>query len=337
MILFIRINTIVMHVYIHVYIYYVYIKVLCCGICIYMYMPAELIKQEKKKLTDLQASHEITSKDKGDSLLNVDHKLLRQLVMSSITQLAEIAYDVGSLDQETDSDLDRIDDSDMEVGGGDLRTARSDASRREQQPPPEGGEVRGHQRKGVRSEVKVHGDIDGAEDVEKVSDKMKKMADNVKNDGKDSALESLLANLAVTAQYIESLENEGDENTPSTELQEEVSGTHQEPSEDDDHEFDGGSSDGDEAVRGPPTLESGREASGTSGSDTHKSPDKGRRSVSSEILAASGLEMEEEEEEEFELDPELVKEMEQQLEETLAKQLDTKGRCITPPPLDSPS
>lgn len=307
----------------------------CTCACVYTIF-AELIRQQKEKLISLESSSDKTSEERGDSLSDNDHKLLRRLVMSSLAQLAEIAYDIGSSgsmeDQgsyEEEEDLDRIDDDDKELGAS---SWSRDNSKSERQQSTTLGREASREREPVGSEVKVHRDVD-TEEVEKVSDKMKKMANDVKNTGKDSALESLLANLAVTAQFIESLENEDEDPSSSTgrtseEASDRLEGDLKQYEDGD----EGRDTEGDMTGKGPPVVEGDRETGRTSvsGADGDAMGDRAPRSasISSEILAASGLEesaKEKEGEEEFELDPELVREMEQHLEEALAKQLDTKG------------
>ena len=264
-----------------------------------------------------------------ESLLSGDHLLLRQLVMSSITQLAEIAYDTGTFGlgaREDKRELDEIDDDDKEVAGTSLQS--SSITER-------WSSLAGRSRsKGQGSEDRVQGgeQEETKDGGRRVSEKMKRMAEDVKSTGKGSALESLLSNLAVTAQYIESLEGNnrkgGPSNTDNDEAAPDETGepgdvpNGEKPSRVNSKLTD--KDDKDASAKGPPPLESNiRETRTVSGAGS--TSDDGRtvgRSISSESLAASE---EEKDEEELELDPEAVREVEQQLQEALARQFDTNG------------
>jgi hypothetical protein len=85
-----------------------------------------LIRQQKEKLKVLSKDTSGAGRREKESLLSSDHLLLRQLVMSSITQLAEIAYDTGSFGlggREGERELDEIDDDDKEVAGTSLQSS----------------------------------------------------------------------------------------------------------------------------------------------------------------------------------------------------------------------
>ena len=266
-----------------------------------------------------------------ESLLSNDHLLLRQLVMSSITQLAEIAYDTGSFGlggREGERELDEIDDDDKEVAGTSLQS--SSITER-------WSSLAGRSRsKGQSSEDRVQGDEQGGtkDGGGRVSEKMKRMAEDVKSTGKDSAaLESLLSNLAVTAQYIESLDGNnrkrGPSNTDNDEAAPDETGEPGDvPNGEEPSRVNSKLTNKDDAsAKGPPPLESNIRETRTV-SEAGSTSDDGRtvgRSISSEILAASE---EEKDEEELELDPEAVREVEQQLQEALAKQFDTNGNIL---------
>ena len=258
-----------------------------------------------------------------------NHLLLRKLVMSSITQLAEIAYDMGSLD-DIELDLDEIDEDDKEVGASSLK--RDDSS-------DEDNEKWSTSREGVSTGAGDRGqgtdDRESSQDDQKVSDKMKKMADNVRNNGHDDALESLLANLAVTAQYIESLENtqsdaklSAEDNTVPKEATDQFETG--EPGHGGQERHEHTSTASDISVKGPPPPDGSdsRRTGESEPSGDHSEYHSTRSSVSEEILAASDAELEKEEEVLEEFDSELVREIEHHLEETLAKQLNTNGQYI---------
>ncbi|CAI7989293.1 Protein OS-9 [Geodia barretti] len=286
----------------------------------------ELIRQQKEKLKVLSKDTSGAGRREKESLLSNDHLLLRQLVMSSITQLAEIAYDTGSFGlggREGERELDEIDDDDKEVAGTSLQS--SSITER-------WSSLAGRSRsKGQSSEDRVQGDEqEGTKDGGgRVSEKMKRMAEDVKSTGKDSAaLESLLSNLAVTAQYIESLDGNnrkrGPSNTDNDEAAPDETGEPGDvPNGEEPSRVSSKLTNKDDAsAKGPPPLESNIRETRTV-SEAGSTSDDGRtvgRSISSEILAASE---EEKDEEELELDPEAVREVEQQLQEALAKQFDT--------------
>ena len=94
---------------------------------------------------------------------------------------------------------------------------------------------------------------------------MKKMADDVRNTGNDDALESLLANLAVTAQYIESLEhaeNNADPQTQDNTVPEAVSDKFEtgEPGHGSQDKRNHKSTVDDLSVKGPPPAEDSRDS-----------------------------------------------------------------------------
>lgn len=289
----------------------------------YVSLTAELIRQQKEKLKVLN-DKDTSESHRGDteSLLSSNNLLLRKLVMSSITQLAEIAYGTGSLGlgEEEERELDEIDDDDKEVAGTSSRTK----GLVERQSTIVGESSS----KGQSSEDKVQGD-----ETRKVSEKMKRMAEDVKSKGKDSTLESLLSNLAVTAQYIESLEgnNGGGGDSSNIDNDDEVMADEtgepgEIPSENEQSHISSTTDEGHTSVKGPPPINSATQDQRTV-ETTGSSSGDGRaagRSISSDIHAAG--EEEEEDEEEFDLDPEVVKEVEQQLQDALAKQLDTDGK-----------
>jgi protein OS-9 len=287
----------------------------------------ELIKQQKEKLSSLQSSsdRDREEEEEEESLMIGSHQLLRKLVMSSITQLAEIAYDIGSL-EDIELDLDEIDEDDKEVGASSLK--RDSGSDEDGEMVKEGASA------GVRDRGQGAENKELSQDDQKASDKMKKMADQVKNTGRDDALQSLLANLAVTAQYIESLESTGNDAKPSDQdntVPEEASDQFEtgEPGHGDQERHEHTPASSDMSVKGPPPTDS-RGKGRTGSSEEHKSNHgeyrSTRGSVSEEFLAAD-LEEEEEVVEE-ELDSELVREMEHHLEETLAKQLNTNDVTV---------
>lgn len=260
--------------------------------------------------------------------------------MSSITQLAEIAYDTGNLElgEDDERELNEIDEEDEEFSGSYLNKDPGSGSRSTLKRG--GGLVveEGHQSSKERvkeSEV----DEEDRDGQDKVSDKMKKMAKNVKSTGRDSALESLLSNLAVTAQYIESFNDDDDNNGDSSNNENSDREKSREPKpgsrerslpgdpNDDDHS----------SVKGPaPPLMANKKARITekSNGDEEEGGVAGRR-IGREIMAASKLEREEEDEgEEDELDSEMMRDVEQQLQDILAKQFDTndvKVKIITLP------
>ena len=291
-----------------------------------VYVVVELIRQQEEKLGELQSHDDDTSDGEEESLFNANHHLLRKLVMSSITQLAEIAYDT--------SNEQNLYDSGTKVNEMDERLDASDASQQRRSDKwsnhrGEGGRIEERGSSKETEEDNRRSSHEGTDEGQKVSDKMKKMANDVKNTRRDSALESLLTNLAVTAQYIESLEDGDGTSDTSSESEEEYETGAPGDSEDDKHML---ASSSDASMKGPPPAASSSRTGANREDSTSLQGGKARhsaqRSVSSEILAASELdeeEDEEEEEDEFELDPMLVREMEQHLEETLAKQLDTKG------------
>ena len=268
-----------------------------------------------------------------------NNQLLRKLVMSSITQLAEIAYDVGSLDN-LELDLDEIDEDDTEVGASSLKKSYGDDSEKWSTHKEEGRSGHGLEGGSAGQGGKGRSEDSGSsQNGEKVSDKMKKMADNVRNTGKGDALESLLANLAVTAQYIESLEhaeNNADPQTQDNTVPEAVSDKFEtgEPGHESQDKRNHKSTVDDLSVKVPPPAEDSRDSGrrehlASQPKEDRREYQSSRGSIGEEILA----ELEEEEEEFEELDSELVREMEQHLEEALAKQLNTNGQydAVTQP------
>ena len=280
--------------------------------------PAELIRQQKEKLKVL--SSEDTSDDsrgEGVPLLNTNsHQLLKQLLMSSITQLAEIAYDTSNLGTLEAADLDEIVDDDKEVGGSSRRAGGTSDPIKRSAPVVIKNKDRSLDREGEQDEE------EGS-----VSEKMKKMADEVKNTGKDSALESLLSNLAVTAQYIESLDGNDGGGEPSNMHRDdtadgEMEGEHLE--QETSHAASSNSGEDDSSVQGPLPVHSDRDGNKVR---TSASGETGSRQDSG-ASGGEGLTASEEEEEEeggLELNSKMVREIEQQLQETLAKKLDTDG------------
>ena len=284
--------------------------------------PAELIRQQKEKLKVLSSEDTAdNSRGEGVPLLNTNsHQLLKQLLMSSITQLAEIAYDTSNLGTLEAADLDEIVDDDKEVGGSSRRTGGTSDPIKRSAPVVIKNKDRSLDREGEQDEE------EGS-----VSEKMKKMADEVKSTGKDSALESLLSNLAVTAQYIESLDGNDGGGEPSNMHRDETAdgemeGEHLE--QETSHAASSNSGEDDSSVQGPLPVHSDRDgnkvrtsASGETGS--RQDSGGSGKSISGEGLTAS--EEEEEEEGGLELNSKMVREIEQQLQETLAKKLDTDG------------
>ena len=285
--------------------------------------PAELIRQQKEKLKVLSSEDTADdSRGEGVPLLNTNsHQLLKQLLMSSITQLAEIAYDTSNLGTLEAADLDEIVDDDKEVGGSSRRTGGTSDPIKRSAPVVIKNKDRSLDGKSLEGEQD--------EEEGRVSEKMKKMADEVKSTGKDSALESLLSNLAATAQYIESLDGNDGGGEPSNMHRDETAdgemeGEHLE--QETSHTASSNSEEDDSSVQGPLPVHSDRDgnkvrtsASGETGS--RQDSGASGKSISGEGLTAS----EEEEEGGLELNSEMVREIEQQLQETLAKKLDTDG------------
>lgn len=271
--------------------------------------------------------------------------------MSSITQLAQIAseslYDAGYLEEQYDVelDLDEIDDNDKEVGAGGLKRddtsddGESDDSGRSTKFWERGAEK---QEKAAESESRRAAESESRNDIgessndQKVSNKIKKMSTNVKNNGRDRALESLLNNLAVTAEYIESLEDtETTQQARDNEVPKEIADKFEtgEPGEREKGQQEGEGAAG-ASVRGP-SVDMGQNginklrdysvSQHAEGGRAHRSSKDG---TSNEITAVSEGESEAGEmgEEEDVEDEELVREIEQQLEERLAQQLDTMGQ-----------
>ena len=267
-----------------------------------------------------------SKREKKESLLSSDHLLLRKLVMSSITQLAEMAYDTGSFkldrEEEEERELNKIDDDDKEIGGSNLKSSRRESEDGEQWSGTVGGER-------SKEDNRVEGD-DGMEEGGRVSEKMKKMAEDVKSTGRDSTLESLLSNLAVTAQYIESLEGNNDRGLPNIGHDEgapdETGEPGEVPNEDEKSRITSGTDEHDISVKGPTSqLAVGTEQTILSGRASEDSRAVGK-SVNRQILAAR--EEEGEEEDGLDMDPEVVRDMEEQLQEALAKQFDTDGKSV---------
>ena len=297
--------------------------------------------------------------------------------MKSITQLAQIAsgslYDSGYLDNpdgvdvDIELDLDEINDDDIEAAGmGNLKTGNgggeggdgekkgSLTGSREDSRLEGGG--RG-ERSGAGRRQEVRESSQDARADGRVSDKMKKMASDVKTTGRDSALESLLTNLAATAEYIESLENppQATESAHDNGIPREVADSFQtgdDSQQENTRERSGGDDDADVSrVRGPQaddenlnrvrrtdTSSSGKKyvsSKQTTDNEAAQNYGGGGTTVGSEWATAGEGEtrtedVEEEEEnvqELDQLDPELVREMEQQMEKTLGRQLDTDGQC----------
>ena len=302
--------------------------------------------------------------------------------MKSITQLAQIAsgslYDSGYLDDpdgvdiDIELDLDEINDDDIEAAGmGNLKTGNGggeggDGEKRGslagsgEDSRLEGG-GRG-ERSGAGRRQEVQESSQDARADGRVSDKMKKMASDVKTTGRDSALESLLTNLATTAEYIESLENppQATESAHDNSIPREVAKGFQ-TGDDSQHENtrersggDGDASSPDVSrVRGPQaddenlnqvrrtdTSSSGKYVSSKRTIDNEAAQNYGGggggdgTTVGSEWATAGkgegetrteNVEEEENVQELDQLDPELVREMEQQMEKTLGRQLDTDG------------
>lgn len=277
--------------------------------------------------------------------------------MSSITQLAQIAseslYDAGYLEEQYDMelDLDEIDDNDKEVGVGGLKRddtsdgGGSDDSSRTPRFWERGTE---RQERAAESESRRDAESESRNDVgessyqsndQKVSNKIKKMSSNVKNNGRDRTLESLLNNLAVTAEYIESLEDT--ETTRQANVPKEISDKFEtgEPGEREKGQQEGEGTAGDGAsVRGP-SVDMGQNgkhklrdysiSQRAEGGRGHRFSEDG---TGNEITAVGEGESEagevgEEGKEDVE-DAELVREIEQQLEESLAQHLDTMGQYI---------
>lgn len=316
----------------------------------------ELLRQQKEKLS-AQSSDDRTDKGSSGSLMSSENLLLRKLVMSSITQLAQIAseslYDAGYLEEQYDMelDLDEIDDNDKEVGAGGLKRddtsdgGGSDDSSRTPRFWERGTE---RQERAAESESRRDAESESRNDVgefsyqsndQKVSNKIKKMSSNVKNNGRDRTLESLLNNLAVTAEYIESLEDT--ETTRQANVPKEISDKFEtgEPGEREKGQQEGEGTAGDGAsVRGP-SVDMGQNgkhklrdysiSQRAEGGRGHRFSEDG---TGNEITAVGEGESEagevgEEGNEDVE-DAELVREIEQQLEESLAQHLDTMGQYI---------
>ena len=300
----------------------------------------ELIRQQKEKLRVIQGDD---TSERGsereaerDSLLSADHQFLKSLVMASITQLAEIAYEAGEFDSDREQEIENvISDNDKEVGGSRLKSSDHGGD----------GNLVGGRGRGSKGEVQEEGEESDGD--QKVSDKMKKMAKSVKKTGRDSALESLLSNLAVTAEYIESLDSDTETDESSSDDDSEMSSSDETTSLETGEPEEGyGETRGDKdtlssTAPGREALVGGRhKTTGKPTSSDDLENDSGREEtgaessrggIAREMLSALEVdrevegEEEEEEEEEFDVDSELVREMEQQLEETLARQLDTKG------------
>ena len=297
---------------------------------------------------DTSASRE----EERDTLLSSNQQLLRQLVMSSITQLAEIAYDTGNNLGQVEKDLDEIDEDDKEVGGSGQNSREMRDGIKRLPPLERSGESK------EKSSVNRAGETE-ERSSERASEKMKKMANNVKSSGRDSALESLLSNLAVTAQYIESLDSDEDGGREPSELatnensdgSTEPSQGHQEAHE---HRVlhsssSTGAREDSPSVKGPPLVENKKAGKGrtSSSGESDGSEDSrtttttttattgGGRSIGEVIMAASEKEKEGKEEEGIDLDSEAVREFEQQLQETLAKKFNTDGECILTDTVDT--
>ena len=263
--------------------------------------------------------------------------------MSSITQLAEIAYDTGNNLGQVEKDLDEIED-DKEVGGSGQNSREMRDGIKRLPPLERSGDSK------EKSSVNRAGETE-ERSSERASEKMKKMADNVKSSGRDSALESLLSNLAVTAQYIESLDSDEDGGRePSDLATNENSDGSTEPSQGHQEAHghrklhsssSAGAREDSPSVKGPPLVENNKAGKGrtSSSGESDGSEDSrtttttttttggGGRSIGEVILAASEKEKEGKEEE-IDLDSEAVREFEQQLQETLAKKFNTDGECI---------
>ena len=287
--------------------------------------PAELIRQQKEKLKVLSSEDTAdNSGGEGVPLLNTNsHQLLKQLLMSSITQLAEIAYDTSNLGTLEAADLDEIVDDDKEVGGSSRRTGGTSDPIKRSAPVVIKNKDRSLEGKSLEGEQEE-------EEEGSVSEKMKKMADEVKSTGKDSALESLLSNLAVTAQYIESLDGNDGGGEPSNMHRDETAdgemeGEHLE--QETSHAASSNSGEDDSSVQGPLPVHSDRDGNKVRTSASGETGSRQDSGASGKSISGEGLTASEEEEEEggLELNSKMVREIEQRLQETLAKKLDTDG------------
>ena len=307
---------------------------MCVCVCVcheHCVLFTELIRQQKEKWSVLQGSSDdssdMSSQLMKESLFTTDHKLLKKLVMSSITQLAEIAYNAGEFDEkELESEV--ISDNDEEVGPSSLK---NDGFTSKHLVKDRSSESKVQENEKSEQTGEEHEEMD---EDSKVSDKMKKMANDVKNTGRDSALESLLSNLAVTAEYIESLDSDTDTHSADDDrnVDKELfeTGEPEEGYAESHNDKHKPSSSGDISVNGPrpPPLDDARKTSKSRPNDENAAEEgKGEGVYSSSEILAAMMETNEDEEEEFELNEELVREMEQHLEETLSKKLDTKGQC----------
>lgn len=272
--------------------------------------------------------------------------------MRSITQLAQIAsdslHDSGYLEDRYE--LDDVDiDVELELDTDEAGLTEK-GSQREDEADAASGKA-----------ASTHEDSQSQDNGEKVSDKMKKMASDVNANGKDDALESLmtslLTNLAATAEYIESQEQSkmskpAEEQAVPRDVAENFK-TGEEPEEE--KEGEGGKKEeekkmqghshladvpsvvGPEMDRKHPYQKRRKETSsdaevtdpslteGTASNQLSDNRDVGETGIGDGTIKST-VETEQESDEQWELDPELVKEMEHQMEETLGKQLDTKGQ-----------
>ena len=320
--------------------------------CTGTFTSSELIRQQER-LEDDDSSAESQEKGSGskEELSSSEHQLLRKLVMRSITQLAQIAsdslHDSGYLEDRyelDDVDIDVELELDTEVGLTEKGTR---------------GEGEADTASGKAAQTQE--DSQSQSNGEKVSDKMKKMANDVNANGKDDALESLmtslLTNLAATAEYIESqeqakLSKPAEEQVVPRDVAENFN-TGEEPEEEEEEE--GGKEEGEKKsqdhsdladvppVIGPemdrkhPYHKRRKETTSDVGATDYNLGEGTANNQLSENkyvqetdagngVAKSTAGAENESDEQWELDPDLVKEMEQQMEETLGKELDGKGQ-----------
>ena len=322
----------------------------CSDVIVGSLTSPELVRQQKEKLGQ---DNDAESQEKGSSetgskeeLSSSEHQLLRKLVMRSITQLAQIAsdslHDSGYLE-----DRYELDDVDIDV---ELELDTEEAGLTEK-----GAQGKGEADAASGKAAQTQEDSQSQDSGEKVSDKMKKMASDVNANGKDDALESLmtslLTNLAATAEYIESQE-QAKLNKPTEEqvVPRDVAEsfkTGEEPEEEE--EEDEGKKDeekkrqyhsdspdvpsviGPEVDRNHPYQKRRKETSSdTQATDSNLAGGTASNQLSEnkdaqETGLGDGVAKNTESDEQWELDPDLVKEVEQQMEETLGKQFDGKG------------
>ena len=315
--------------------------------------PTEAGKKEKSSKTGTGSNVELSSSE---------HQLLRKLVMKSITQLAQAATEnlqnSGYLDDQYE--LDEVDiDIKLNVDKDDTsktkKSAQGEDSVDETQPTGEGSR-------------QSHKSSTSPSNGDKVSEKMKKMADSVNTNGKDDALESLmttlLKNLATTAEYIEAQDQEEEEEKQATGEEQAMPVHARENFKIDSKKEDEEEEEGEEkkkrrgkgniqikasAVANAP-LVSGpeigskrrtgvsavhREGEVNAGGHSEESKSdrkesqEGKMGVNEGVgegVSSDGGEDGDGRDGEWALDPNLVKEMEHQMEETLSKELDNKGK-----------